>query len=213
MLIPHLHKALPVSGKIMRAFVYIISFLIYFSANGQTKFDSIQIDKLLMTLPLQQNQNTSGDIFIKAIQAVDKNYKTITDTLYRFKSLKHTILQTIYIETSDSIKINPLAFGDRLQTTNILFDNNHLNIKVDSIARKLKRNERNKFYKYLEENFDNFSSKEKKLNAQPVRIRCIKYDNPNFVNVGIDIYGRHFLWTIDMTKNWDVVKCESLWVY
>ena len=166
-----------------------------------------------MTLPLPKNQNVSGDIFIKAIQAVDKNYRKIADTLYYYKSLKHTIFQTIFIETSDSIKINPLAFGDKLQTANIIFDNKHLNVKVDSIARKLKRSERNKFYKYLEENFDNFSTKEKKLNSQPVRIQYIKYDNSNFVNVGIDIYGRHFLWTIDKTKNWNIIKCESLWVY
>lgn len=197
----------------MRPFVFIISLLIYFSADGQAKFDSIQIDKVLMTLPLQQTQNASDEIFIKAIQAVDKNYRAIADTLYYYKSLKHTIFQTIFIETSDSIEINPLLFGDRLQTTNILFDNKLLNHKVDSIARKLNKTERNKFYKYLEENFDNFSSKGKTLKAQPVRIQYIKYDNSNFVNVGIDIYGRHFLWTIDKTKNWDVVKCESLWVY
>ncbi len=197
----------------MRPLVFIISLLIYSSADGQAKFDSVQIDKILMTLPLQQNQNVSDEIFIKAIQAVDKNYRTIADTLYYYKSLKHTIFQTIFIETSDSIKINPLLFGSRLQTTNILFDNKQLNNKVDSIARKLKKTERNKFYKYLEENFDNFSSKGKTLKAQPVRIQYIKYDNSNFVNVGIDIYGRHFLWTIDKTKNWNVVKCEGLWVY
>ena len=197
----------------MRRLVFIISLLIYFSANGQAKFDSVQIDKDLMTLPIHHNQNVSDEIFIKAIQAVDKNYRTIVDTLYHFKSLKHTIFQTIYIETSDSIKINPLTFRDRLQTTNILFYNKYLNIKVDSIARKLKRIERNKFYKYLKENFDDFSAKGKKLHAQPVRIQYIKCDNSNFVNVGIDIYGRHFLWTIDRTRNWNVVKCEGLWVY
>ena len=119
----------------------------------------------------------------------------------------------MFIETSESIKINPLAFGDRLQTTNILFDNKYLNSKVDSVARKLKKKDRAKFYKYLEETFDNFSPKEKRLKAQPVRIRYIKYDNSDFVNVGIDIYGRHFLWTIDKARNWDVIKCEDLWVY
>lgn len=197
----------------MRPFVYFMSLLMYFSANGQTKYDSVQIDKLLMTLPAQQNQNISDDIFIKAIQSADKNYRKIADTLYYYKSLKHTIFETVLIETNDSIKINPLSFGDRLRTVNILFNNKHLNSKVDSIARKLKKNERNKFYKYLEDNFDNFTLKEKKLNAQPVRIRYIKYDNSDFIKLGIDIYGRHFLWTIDKTKNWDIVKCESLWVY
>lgn len=166
-----------------------------------------------MTLPLSQNQSVSNEIVLKAIQAVDKHYRIIADTLYYYKSLKHTIFQTIFIETSDSVKVNPLLFGDRLQTTNILFDNKQLNNKVDSIARNLKKTERNQFYKYLEENFDNFSSREKKLNGQPVRIKYIKYDNSDLVNVGLDIYGRHFLWTIDKTQNWEVVKCESLWVY
>lgn len=197
----------------MRPFIFIISLLLYSPVNGQNKFDSIQVNNVLMTLPQQQNQRVLDEIYIKAIQAVDKNYRKIADTLYYYKSLKHTMFQTIYIETSDSININPLAIGDRLQTINILFDSKYLNSKVDSIAKKLKKTERNKFYKYLEENFDNFSSKGKMLKAQPVRIKYIKYDNSDFVNVGIDIYGRHFLWTIDKTKNWDVVKCESLWVY
>ena len=71
-----------VSGKIMRPFVFIISILIHFSANGQAKFDSVQIDRVLMSLPLQQNQSVADEVFIKAIQAIDKNYRTIADTLY-----------------------------------------------------------------------------------------------------------------------------------
>ena len=166
-----------------------------------------------MTMPIQTIQSKTNEDFIRAIEAVDKKYRLITDTLYNFKSLKHTILQAIIIETNDSIGINPLVLGNRIHTKNIIFNNKELNIKVDSMIRSLKKNERNKLFKFLHENFDYFSIKDKKLNSQPVRIRYIKFVDNSLVHVGIDIYGKHFLWTIDKTYNWDVVKVEDLWVY
>ena len=75
------------------------------------------------------------------------------------------------------------------------------------------KNERLKLYSYLAKSFDNFSEKKKELSPQPVRIRYIKFPDERFVKVGIDIYGKHFLWTIDKQKNWDVIKVEDLWVY
>ena len=164
-------------------------------------------------MPTQTIQIKPDENIIRAIEAVDIKYRLIADTLYYYKSLKHTILQTIIIETNDSVSINPLTYGERIQTKNIIFNNKDLNIKVDSIARSLKKSERNKLFNYLKENFDNFSIKEKKLNPQPVRIRYIKFADANLVYVGIDIYGKHFLWTIDKTQNWNVVKVEDLWVY
>ena len=55
--------------------------------------------------------------------------------------------------------------------------------------------------------------KEKKLKAQPVRIKYVKFPDSILAQVGIDIYGAHFLWTIDRRYNWDVINVERLWVY
>lgn len=176
-------------------------------------FDSLKVEKVLMTLPASRNQMKADENIIRAIEAVDRKYRQIADTLYGYKSLKHTILQTTSIETNDSNVIDPLTFGDRIHMRNVVFNNRELHKKVDSIARKLKKIERDKLFNYLNENFDNFSIKEKKLSPQSVRIRYVKFSDTNLVHVGIDIYGKHFLWTIDKTRNWDVVKVEDLWVY
>lgn len=197
----------------MKAFIYILSFLFCISANGQIKFESIQVDTLLITSTNQNTLNSSDEFYIKAIKAVDKKFRTIVDTLFSYESKQHTILQTIYIKINDSLEINPLSFRERLQTTNILFYSRALDVKVENFAKKLKRKERIKMYQHLSENYDNFSLERKKFKPQPVRIQYIKDDKHSFINVGIDIYGSHFLWTIDTTKNWDVVKCEKLWIY
>ena len=197
----------------MRPFFTILSLLFFISSSGQNLFDSSKADIILMTLPMHSIQSKADENIIKAIEAIDKKYRQITDTLYSYKSLKHTILQTVIIETNDSVNINPLTFSDRIQTKNIIFDNKELNVKVDSMARSLKKPERQKLFNYLNKGFDNFSIKERKLNPQPVRIRYIKFVDTNLVHVGIDIYGKHFLWTIDETQNWDIVKVEDLWVY
>jgi hypothetical protein len=211
--IPAQQQALLVSGKNMRPFFTILTIFLFISASGQKLFDSLQVEMVLTVMPTQTIASKSDKDIIRAIEVVDKKYRLIADTLYNYKSLKHTILQTIFIETNDSVSINPLTFGDRLQTKSIIFNNRELNIKVDSMARSLKKSERNKLFNYLTNNFDNFSIKERKLNPQPVRIRYIKFADTNLVHVGIDIYGKHFLWTIDKTQNWDIVKVEDLLVY
>jgi hypothetical protein len=197
----------------MKRFLSVLTILVSISASGQKLFDSLQVQRLLTTLPGRTIQQKSDEDIIRAIEVVDKKYRLIADTLYGYKSLKHTILQTVIIETNDSGSINPLALGGRIQTENILFDNNELNIKIDSIAKSLKKSERRKLFNYLHENFDNFSTKDKRLNPQPVRIRYIKFRNNSLVDVGIDIYGRHFLWTIDKNKKLGRCKSRGLMVY
>jgi hypothetical protein len=206
-------QALPISRKIMRSFFTILTLLSFISARGQNLFDSVQVERILTTLPGQTVQSKPNEEIIKAIEAVDKKYRLIADTLYHYKSLKHTILQTFLIEINDSVSINPLTLGNKIHTSSIIFGNKELNIKVDSIAKSLKKSERNKLFDYLHKNFDSFSFKNKKFSAQPVRIKYIKFPDNNLVLVGMDIYGTHFLWTINKTKNWDVEKVEDLWVY
>jgi hypothetical protein len=197
----------------MRHFIILTTLLFANVLYGQKPFDSSKVDKLLVTLPKQTNLITSDTNIIRAIEVVDNNYRIIVDTLYSYKSLKHTIFQTVLFETNDSVFINPLSLGGRIKTHNIIFNNKYLQSKVDSIAKQLTKEERLKLYSYLASNFDNFSEKKKKFSPQPVRLRYIKFPDNRMVQVGIDIYGRHFLWTIDKQKNWELIKVEDLWVY
>jgi hypothetical protein len=197
----------------MRTRLSILFLGLFLSASGQKQFDHLQVEKVLTALPRQVNQVHFNDNIIKSIEAVDRKYRVIADTLFSYKSRRHTIIQTVLIETNDSTTINPLTFGDKLETSNIIFYNQELNTKVTNIAKDLNKKERNELYEFLETNFDHFSTKEKKLKPQPVRIKYINFSNSISAKVGIDIYGTHFLWTIDRTSNWDVVKVERLWVY
>jgi hypothetical protein len=204
----------------VRPFFTILILGILNSASGQNKFDSAQLEQTLTTLPKaltpfpgEVSQVHLIDDIIKAIEAVDKKYRRVVDTLFPFKSLRHTILQTTIIETNDSLSIYPLTFGDKIKTSSVIFGNAELNTKVDRIASSLTNSEKDKLYEYLKANFDHFSTEEKKLNAQPVRIKYVKFPNNRLAQVGIDIYGAHYLWTIDKIQKWDVVKVEQLWVY
>ena len=197
----------------MRYYFTIVILLYFTSASSQKLLDTSYVEKILMTLPIQSSEVAPNENVIKAIEAVDKKYRQITDTLYFYQSLRHTILQTVFIETNDSVFIDPLSFGDKIHLTNILFNSSSLNIKVKSVSKGLNKAGKEKLFKYLESQFDNFSTKDKKLNAQPVKIKYVKFPDDKYIHVGIDIYGTHFLWTIDRNQSWNVIKVESLWVY
>ena len=161
----------------LKRYPLIITTLFFISCHlqsgGQKKFDSLQLERILTTIP--QHRGYFNDSVIKAIEAVDRKYREIADTLYYYKSFRHTILETTYIETSDSIAINPLAFGEKLKTSSIIFYSSLLNSKVNSISKGLNRQEKDKLYVYLHTNFDHFSTKEKKLEPKSVRIKYIKF--------------------------------------
>lgn len=197
----------------MRHYIAILILFLSTASFGQKKFDSTKVERTLLAYPTKASGEKINENIVKAIETVDKYYRQIADTLYYYKSLKHTIFQTILIETNDSVFINPLSLPGDVKLTNIIFSNNSLNPKVDSISKTLKQTERKNFYKYLSDHFDNFSQKNKKLRAQPVRLKYIKFPDDQFVHIGIDIYGSHFLWTVDRKKNWEVIKVESLWIY
>jgi competence CoiA-like predicted nuclease len=186
----------------MRPYFTILILLLSISATGQKRLDTLEVERGLTTLPKQVNETFIDDKILRTIEAVDKKYRQIADTLYYYKSLRHTIFQTVLIETNDSVTINPLLFGDKLKTKNIIFNNEYLNIKVENFSRGLNKTESKELFEYLKSCYDSFSIQEKKLNAQPVRIRYIKFPDDRLVHVGIDIYGTHFLWTIDRIKEW-----------
>lgn len=187
--------------------------LLFVSANSQRTFDSLQLENVLTQLPLQAAGKAINEDIFKVIETVDKKYRQISDTLFSYNSLKHTIIQTVFIETNDSVLINPLLFGDKIHTRNIIFNNISLNKKIDSIAQYLDLPERDKLYNYLREHYDNFSIEDRKLFPQSVRIKYIKFPDDKIIHAGLDIYGSHFLWTIDRTKSWDIISVERLWVY
>jgi len=193
---------------------FLISFLL-FSINifGQKRFDSLQVEKLLMILPKQSGKSIVDQNIIKAIETTDKHYRGIADSIFGYQSKEHTILQTVLIKINDSIDINPLELEYKISFTSIIFNNESLNTKVEKIAKSLNNSERSKLYNYLKVNFDYFDIKKKKLNAQPVRIIYIKFPDDKTVQIGIDIYGSLFLWTVDKTRNWDITKVDKLWVY
>ena len=202
-----------VSGKILKHYLTILILFLSPAVFGQRLFDSVQVEKALLTYTSQASENEVNENIVRAIETVDKYYRQIADTLYYYKSLKHTIFQNVLIETNDSIFINPLSLGNKIHLSNIVFNNNALNSKVDSISKGLEQAERKKLYKYLSVYFDNFSQINNKLNAQPVRLKYVKFPDNQYVHIGIDIYGSHFLWTVDRNKNWDIVKVENLWSY
>lgn len=197
----------------MRQYFILTILLVASSTYGQRLFDSSKVEKVLLSLPKHPNETIADTNIIRAIEAVDKNYRIIADTLYSYKSLRYTVFQTVLIETNDRVFINPLAFGERIKTHNIVFNNKYINIKLDSIAKRLNKGERRKLYLYIANNFDNFSEVNKEVNPQPVRLKYIKFPDNRMVHVGIDIYGKHFLWTIDRDVNWAIVKVYELWVY
>lgn len=199
--------------EIIHRSLTILFLLFFISARSQKIFDSLQLEDILTRLPAQTTGRKINEDIIRAIETVDRKYRQISDTLFSYTSLKHTVFQPVLIETNDSVLINPLLWGPRIHTRNIIFNNTSINKKIDSIASQLDPSEKNRLFNYLHKHFDNFSIEEKKLYAQPVRIKYIKFPDNNIIHAGLDIYGSHFLWTIDRAKNWDVVSVEKLWVY
>ncbi len=190
-------------------------------AFGQRIFDSLMVKESLMKLPCPKHTRSLSNIvfrtiekdFIKALETVDKNFRVIADSLFNYKSLSHTILQTVLIETNGGLKIDPLKLGDKLHLANIIFENESMNVKVKSFANYLNQIEKEKLYKFLYQEFDNFWTKTYTLEAQAVRIIYVKFPDDRFIQIGIDIYGSHFLWKVDREKNWEIIEVKMLWVY
>lgn len=197
----------------MKYFFIILTLLLTTTLVAQQRFDPLHVKRLLMELPVEWEEVNPDKDIIQAIQAVDRKYREISDTLYTYKSRTYTIFQAILIDGDSGTIINPLNFGNKLKLKNIIFENHLLRDNLDSVAHKLNSAEKEKLYTYLETHFDSFDEHEKRLKAQPVRIRTINFPDKRYVHVGIDIYGRHLLWVIDRAKNWDVISVKTLWVY
>ena len=136
----------------------LFQFLLLY-AYAQNNFTPSRVDKALLKIPEPLKQDKTNNDIIKAIEIVDKNYRKISDTLYYWKSLPHTIFQNILIETNDSLFINPLSFGSKLNLNSILFNSKRLHTTVKKLAKGLRKSQRNKLYEYLKESYDYFKKK------------------------------------------------------
>jgi hypothetical protein len=97
--------------------------------------------------------------------------------------------------------------------SHIAFDVVVLNKLLKRLSAKLTLKQRAQLDNYLDLNWDHYSRKEKKLMAQPVRFQYILFDRSQQVHAGIDVYGAHYLWTIDMSGDWKIVAVKELWIY
>lgn len=109
--------------------------------------------------------------------------------------------------------VDPLRIGPVLQTKSILFFNPFLQKLKDSLARRLPKKERVLLNDYLNSQYDYCDPRHHRFQAKAVGISYIITGPGTLRYAGIDIYGRHFLWTLDQDKNYEVIKVEGLWVY
>ncbi len=254
----------------MRSYISLFLIVCCQLVFGQTRFSpSITDSVLFSTMNRYTNVATDPEV-TDIVKAVDRKYRFIADTIYRFKSLRYTIFQSVYISFrklvsaseatrmiltdtsryksqifdlsrfnhdttrflnfhldghdlpqpySDSLfpveteLLNPLQMGLALQTTSIIFNNPYLQKLKDSLGRRLNRKERAVLNDYLFTRYDYFDPRHHRFQAKAVRILYIITGPGTLRYVGIDIYGRHFLWTLDQNMNYQVIKAEGLWVY
>lgn len=238
--------------------------------HSQKKLDTLRVDQSLLQFPTSKNPVTFDDNVVKAIEAVDRKFIFITDTLSRSKTKQHTFFQNIdvtlrylkptkiayqrikaqkkclynqkydlaffkndtlkYIQfhldnqigfnnpypqfefPMDSIQINLQESMEKINTKSIFFGAETVNENIKVFAKKLNDSKKSDLYDYLERNYTDFQKEEKELHDTTIRIQYITLGKDS-IYVGIDIYGSHYIWTIDKKKNWDVVKVVQLWKY
>ncbi len=254
----------------MRVFLSILFSIYCCQAAGQSRFNASVTDSVLFsTMNRFTLQPTNAEV-IQVLQAIDRKYIAIEDTLYAFPSLKHTIVQAVFISYQtlvpakvatamilkdtnryksriydlarfdyDTLRflqyhlgghdlpepysdrlfpvetelVDPLRIGPVLQTKSILFNNPFLQKLKDSLARRLPKKERVLLNDYLNREYDYCDPRHHRFQAKAVGISYIITGPGTLRYAGIDIYGRHFLWTLDQDKNYEVIKVEGLWVY
>lgn len=254
----------------MRLLLSILFSIYCYQAAGQPRFNASVTDSVLFsTMNRFTLQPTNAEV-LQVLHAIDRKYIAIEDTLYAFPSLKHTIVQTVYISyqtlvpvkvattmilkdtnryksrinslalfNNDTLRflryhlgghdipqpysdslfpvetalVDPLRIGPALQTKSILFNNPFLQKLKDSLARRLPKKERVLLNDYLNSQYDYCDPRHHRFQAKAVRIRYIITGPGQLRYAGIDIYGRHFLWTLDQSRNYEVINVEGLWVY
>lgn len=154
---------------------------------------------------------------VKAILAdsSDFNYKKVFDLNNKdtTKFLSNILVRQYFDSPIHSVNIqsiDPLMFNQT--NKNIFFFNDKINQEIKSLFKKYKTEQRRLLDDYLLANFDHYSSKDNKIEAQSIKICTITFDK-TYVYATIDIYGTHYELTFDSTKNWTMQSVVSTWTY
>lgn len=254
----------------MRVFLSILFSVYCCQAAAQSRFSPSVTDSVLFSTMNRFTTVQADPEVIRILEVVDRKIRFISDTIYRYKSMKHTIFQPQFISLRklvpakdatnmiltdtnryksrindlarfdyDTLRflqyhlgghdlpepysdklfpvetalVDPLRIGPVLQTKSILFFNPFLQKLKDSLARRLPKKERVLLNDYLNSQYDYCDPRHHRFQAKAVGISYIITGPGTLRYAGIDIYGRHFLWTLDQDKNYEVIKVEGLWVY
>lgn len=197
----------------MKYITFIPALLIAYIAYGQTEDHLIRIEKALLAKPFQRSQDSFNSDIKGIVEAVDKNIKTIIDSLYSRKSRKYIIFQSVPMTIDDTASVESLLLFEHVDTKNILVNTGLLNARLDSVVHKIDVVERKRLYAFLSNSFENFSKEQERFEPQPIRLKYIKFLTGAVANIGMDIYGAHFLLTIRKEGYWNVTRVEIVSTY
>jgi len=111
----------------MRVFLSILFSIYCCQAAGQSRFNASVTDSVLFsTMNRFTLQPTNAEV-IQVLQAIDRKYIAIEDTLYAFPSLKHTIVQAVFISYQTLVPA-------KVATAMILKDTNRYRSRIIDLA-------------------------------------------------------------------------------
>jgi hypothetical protein len=232
----------------------------------QTVLTMQQVDSLLVPPRAPVKYSGLDSQIIDVVQAIDRQFYTICDTLYSYHGKKYTLVQPVMInirflmpareaiirykpdsatwasysrngirDTSwlldqvydersdsmyayglypvDSLRSNPLLVERALENRHLIFNTPKLIKQTDSLKKRKSRLWKEQLHAHLHEHYDYYWKEKKKFDTKAIRIRYIVFGREKDAYAGIDIYGAHFLWKMNMQQQGRVVGVERLWVY
>lgn len=111
----------------MRLLLSILFSVYCCQAAGQSRFSPSVTDSVLFSTMNRFTLQPTETEVIQVLHAIDRKYNTIQDTLYSFPSLKHTIVQPIFISYQ---KLVPA----KVATAMILKDTNRYRSRIIDLA-------------------------------------------------------------------------------
>ncbi len=111
----------------MRLLLSILFSVYCCQAAGQSRFSPSVTDSVLFSTMNRFTLQPTETEVIQVLHAIDRKYNTIQDTLYSFPSLKHTIVQPIFISSQ---KLVPA----KVATAMILKDTNRYRSRIIDLA-------------------------------------------------------------------------------
>lgn len=108
-------------------------------------------------------------------------------------------------------ELNLAEYTSKMNLSNLLVYDNEINFGLKLLL-KNNRKTKKEYIKYLSENIDFFNSKKKIVEPKSIGIEYIIIGCESKIYAGIDIYGSHYLLSIDK-QNKSIEKNERLWIY